>query len=367
MIVRNLTIRRNFPVLARIDAGFQLGYSGVGSGPRQGGGLTCGGTFRGSRCLHATDLRRTPLSPGSRCASTPPRTSCLPVSRSAERRAPSCRESPESPQDASGRFPAPGAVRAAVAARIPQKGFRAASCAPPPENGPSGRCQQFRFAGFSTRSRLRWPVQVTGNRDIGTSRDIFPTPLYREIKSPDFDFFFFEFIFSYACVGKKSLEVPKSLVESGIGGNLGNRAWFCAGGQGMRAGYCRPSPDFNENAPAVHSVVFHDLRGWRRSPWAAARRYPVLPVAGYRDAGAVRRQCAPGVLECRFPAMPSIISRGAPIRTDSVAPGNHASGPSRHPWGGRLRVHATPVRADHRPRGHGDIWGDFAYTSIETI
>ena len=133
MIVRNLTIRRNFPVLARIDAGFQLGYSGVGSGPRQGGGLTCGGTFRGSRCLHATDLRRTPLSPGSRCASTPPRTSCLPVSRSAERRAPSCRESPESPQDASGRFPAPGAVRAAVAARIPQRGSRAAFCVRPPK------------------------------------------------------------------------------------------------------------------------------------------------------------------------------------------------------------------------------------------
>jgi hypothetical protein len=165
MIVRNLTIRRNFPVLARIDAGFQLGYSGVGSGPRQGGGLTCGGTFRGSRCLHATDLRRTPLSPGSRCASTPPRTSCLPVSRSAERRAPSCRESPESPQDASGRFPAPGAVRAAVAARIPQKGFRAASCAPPP------RKWSFRPLSAVPVRRILHPLQTplarAGDRQQG--------------------------------------------------------------------------------------------------------------------------------------------------------------------------------------------------------
>jgi hypothetical protein len=96
----------------------------------------------------------------------------------------------------------------------------------------------------------------------------------------------------------------------------------------MRAGYCRPSPDFNENAPSVHSVVFHDLRGWRRGLDAAARRYPVLLVVACRDARAVRAAVRPpGVLECRFPAMPSIITRGAPIRTDSVAPGNHASGP----------------------------------------
>jgi hypothetical protein len=54
------------------------------------------------------------------------------------------------------------------------------------------------------------------------SRDVFPTPLYREIKSPDFLFFFFEFIFSYACVGKTSLNIPTSLVEERIGGNFGH-------------------------------------------------------------------------------------------------------------------------------------------------
>jgi len=47
--------------------------------------------------------------------------------------------------------------------------------------------------------------------------------LYIEKLNPPILFFFFEFIFSYACVGKTSLNIPTSLVEERIGGNFGHR------------------------------------------------------------------------------------------------------------------------------------------------
>jgi hypothetical protein len=158
--------------------------------------------------------------------------------------------------------------------------------------------------------------------------------------NPPISIFFVEFISPYACVGKTS---PNILFSPGRGsgtGNLGNRARFCAGGgQGMRAGYCRTSPDFNENAPAVHSVVLHDLRGWRRSPEAAARRHPVLLVAACRDADPVRaavrpplslsaasRRCPPSSPEAlqsgRTQSPPAITSPGPPAILGVVVSGS---------------------------------------------
>jgi len=54
-------------------------------------------------------------------------------------------------------------------------------------------------------------------------RGMFFLLLYIEKLNPPILFFFFEFIFSYACVGKTSLNIPTSLVEERIGGNFGHR------------------------------------------------------------------------------------------------------------------------------------------------
>jgi hypothetical protein len=130
---------------------------------------------------------------------------------------------------------------------------------------------------------------------------------------------------------------PEEGAEPAISGT--GRGFAQGGGQGMRAGYCRTSPDFNENAPAVHSVVLHDLRGWRRSPEAAARRHPVLLVAACRDADPVRaavrpplslsaasRRCPPSSPEAlqsgRTQSPPAITSPGPPAILGVVVSGS---------------------------------------------
>jgi len=98
---------------------------------------------------------------------------------------------------------------------------------------------------------------ITSGGDVGIPGDDSPTPLYRTFNSPDFLFFFFGFIFSYACVGKTSPSIPTSPLLSRRNGKLGH--WTEIRAEGAAAGaFSVPLTDFNRNAAAVHSVVFDD-------------------------------------------------------------------------------------------------------------
>jgi len=192
--------------------------------------------------------------------------------------------------------------------------------------------------------------------------DLFPTALYRNFNSADFYFFPLN-LFSPMRAWEKDPRRSHIPLQRPCWWQFRALEAALYWGAAVRALPGR-LPDFNADAPAVHSVVFDDVCvGWTgRAADAGRHRCRSVPTAVVPQR--FDRHRLPSGRPCRFSARRLIHSDRVPL-TGSAGPSTPVSGIAR-PASVWLVSGSTPppVPEDEPKRGHGDIRGHCSYCSI---